>query len=333
MKIKEWNPAKALELSGSYWQACTLQAAVKLGIFQAIDNKNLESEEIAHKLQAERRGIKMLLNALTAMNLLTKSEDKFSNTSFSKTFLSRKSSRYIGYMIMHQHYLMDSWSRLAEAVKKGKALRKSPAYTDKKELRESFLMGMFNLAMNVAPQLAKKMNLSNRRRLLDLGGGPGTYAIHFCLNNPQLKAAVFDLPTTRPFAEGTIKKFRLSRRIKYLDGDYLKNQIKGTYDVAFLSHILHSAGLKDCQKIIRKAVSVLEPGGMIIVHEFILDKTLDGPLFPAIFSLNMLLGTKAGQSYSEKQIMDMLTKAGVKKIHRLSFKGTNDSGVITGFVE
>jgi cyclopropane fatty-acyl-phospholipid synthase-like methyltransferase len=194
-------------------------------------------------------------------------------------------------------------------------------------------MVMFNLAMNVAPQLVKEMDLSDRHHLLDLGGGPGTYAIHFCLDNPQLKAVVFDLPATKPFAEETIKKFHLSRRIKYLGGDYLKNQIKGTYDVVFLSHILHSAGLKDCQKIIRKAVSVLEPGGMIIVHEFILDDTMDGPLFPAIFSLNMLLGTKAGQAYSEKQIMDMLTKTGVKESHRLSFKGTNNSGVITGFVE
>ena len=59
---------------------------------------------------------------------------------------------------------------------------------------------MFNLAMNLAPVLVPKIDLSNRRHLLDLGGGPGTYAIHFCLNNPQLKATVYDLPTTRPFA-------------------------------------------------------------------------------------------------------------------------------------
>lgn len=79
MIIERWTPAKAFEISGSYWQACTLHAAVKLAVFQVISNKHLKSEEIAHKLHAERRGIEMLLNALTAMNLLPKAKDKFSN--------------------------------------------------------------------------------------------------------------------------------------------------------------------------------------------------------------------------------------------------------------
>ncbi len=193
-------------------------------------------------------------------------------------------------------------------------------------------MGMFNLAMNLAPVLVNEINLSGRRHLLDLGGGPGTYAIHFCMKNPGLKATIYDLHTTRPFAEKTIEKFGLIDRIDFVDGNYVEEGIEGVYDVAWLSHILHGEGQKDCQQIIEKTVSALEPGGMIIVHDFILNNTMDGPLFPALFSLNMLLGTPAGQSYSEKQITDMLARAGVKEIQRLSFHGPNDSGIISGVV-
>jgi cyclopropane fatty-acyl-phospholipid synthase-like methyltransferase len=191
-------------------------------------------------------------------------------------------------------------------------------------------MGMFNLAMNLAPQLVTQIDLSHRRHLLDLGGGPGTYAIHFCLNNPRLNATVFDLPTTRPFAEKTIEKFGLAERIQFVSGDYLEDNIEGAYDVAWLSQILHGEGPDDCQRLIEKAVSVLQPDGMILVHEFILNNTMDSPLHPALFSLNMLLGNPSGQSYSEEQIINMLEKAGVKEIKRHPFKSYNDSGIVYG---
>jgi len=102
--------------------------------------------------------------------------------------------------------------------------------------------------------------------------------------------------------------------------------------VAWLSHIFHGEGPEDCREMIRKTVAVLEPGGMIIVHDFFLNDTMDGPLFPALFSLNMLLGTPSGQAYSEKHIMDMLAEAGVKELRRLPFKGPTESGIITGVV-
>ena len=68
------------------------------------------------------------------------------------------------------------------------------------------------------------------------------------------------------------------------------------------------------------------------MHDFILDDTMDGPLFPAIFSLNMLLGTENGQSYSEKQIKNMLADAGVKDMQRIPIQVPNDSGIIIGII-
>jgi hypothetical protein len=331
MNTQEWKPDQLLETSGNYWLSCTLHAAVKLDIFTAIGEKKLTSEEIARKLNGDKRGITMLLNALSAMNLLVKSRDKYSNTSSSRSFLSKDSTQYLGHIIMHHQHLADSWTRLDQAVTTGSPVRKRASRSDEEWL-ESFIMGMFNLAMILAPRLAKEIDLSSRRHLLDLGGGPGTYAIHFCLDNPQLRATVYDLPATRPFAQKTIEKFGLTDRVDFLEGNYLEGEIEGVYDVAWLSHILHGEGPEDCQKIIQKSVSALEPGGMIIIHDFILDNTMDGPLFPALFSLNMLLGTPHGQSYSEKQIIDMLGRAGAKQIQHIPFQGPNDSGIMTGVV-
>jgi len=331
MKQDEWHPGKLLETSGGYWKTCALHAAVQLDVFTAMEDQQLSAAAAAEKLQADPRALAMLLNALTAMNLLEKSGDLYANTPEAKTFLSKSSPGYIGYIIKHHHHLVASWSRLDEAVLSGDPVRTRASHSSD-DARESFLMGMFNMAMMLAPRIVPKIDLSNRRSLLDLGGGPGTYAIQFCLNNPEIKAVVFDLPTTRPFAETTIGKFGLSDRIRFQAGSYLEDPVEGRYDVAWLSHILHGEGPEDCQGIIQKAVSALSPGGMILIHEFILNNEMSGPLFPALFSLNMLLGTASGQAYSEQQLSDMLAGAGVRNIHRIAIDSPNDSGIIAGIL-
>ncbi len=331
MDRQAWSPDKLLKVSGAYWQSFTLHAAIKLGIFTIIDSGELTAGGIAERLNAKERGVVMLLNALAAMNLLVKKDDRYFNTPSSTSFLSKKSPEYMGHMIMHHHHLALSWLKLDDAVKTGSPMRGRSSGSDE-EARESFLMGMFNIAMNLAPRLVNTIDISGRRRLLDLGGGPGTYAIHFCLNNPRLKATIYDLPGTEPYAVKTIEKFGLSDRIDFVAGDYLKEDIPGSYDVAWLSQILHAEGPEDCQRIIEKAASVLEPGGLLLIHEFILGNSKDGPLQPALFSLNMLLGTANGRSYSEGEIMEMLARAGAREIKRIPSQFPSESGIITGVV-
>ena len=331
MKHSEWHPVTLLETSGGYWKACALHAAVQLDVFTVMGDQRLSAEAVAEKIQADPRALAMLLNALSAMNLLDKFGALYANTPEADRFLSKNSPAYIGYIIKHHHHLVASWSQLDQAVLSGNPVRTRASHSSD-DARESFLMGMFNMAMNLAPRIVPKIDLSNRRSFLDLGGGPGTYAIQFCLKHQDLQAVVFDLPTTRPFAETTIGNFSLSDRIRFQAGSYLEDPVEGHYDVAWLSHILHGEGPEDCQNIIQKAVSTLSPGGMILIHEFILDNEMSGPLFPALFSLNMLLGTSSGQAYSEQQLSNMLAVAGIRNIHRIAIDSPNDSGIIAGFV-
>jgi hypothetical protein len=325
------NPRELMEISGAYWESCALHAAVKLGVFTIIGQGQLTGKEMAQRLNGDERGVATLLNALTAMGLLVKSDNKYANAPASATYLTKDSPQYMGYMIMHHHHLMDSWHQLDRAIMTGAPVRVRAAASTE-EQRESFLMGMFNMAMAFAPQATKEIDLAGREHLLDMGGGPGTWAIHFCLNNPGMRATIYDLPATRPFAEKIVARFRVSDRVQFQEGNYLEDEIEGKYDVAWLSHILHGESPEHCALIIKKAVETLGPGGLIMIHDFILNNDLAGPLFPALFSLNMLTGTKGGRSYSEEQIMDMLAKAGAKKLSRHRFRAPNDSGIIVGTI-
>ncbi|MDQ1278109.1 MAG: hypothetical protein QG555_1151 [Thermodesulfobacteriota bacterium] len=318
-----------LEMSGAYWKSCALQAAVELEVFTVLGREVLTAEEIGRIIGGSTRGVPMLLNALTAMGLLRRDGCGYVNTEEGITLLSGESPHYIGHLILHHHNLMESWSRLAAAVKKGRPQRISAAL-DNETVRNNFLRGMFTIANILGPRVAEEVDLSGRNRLLDLGGGPGTYAIHFCLKNPQLRATVFDLPTTRPLAEQTIRRFNLTDRIEFVGGDFVDDDFGGPYDAAWLSQILHGEGPEVCRAIIAKAARALAPGGMILIHEFILDDTLDGPLPPALFSLNMLVGTARGRSYGEGEIREMMAAAGFRDIRRLPFRSRTDSGILTG---
>ena len=332
MERKPWSAADLLQLSGGYWSACALHAGVKLDVFTPLADLALNATELAGHLQTDIRGLCMLLNALVAMDLLEKRGDAYTCTPFSAQFLSRESPQYLGHIILHHHNLMPSWSRIDMAVKTGSPDRERLLAANDPEVRENFEMGMYNLAMQIAPRLVPQIDLEGRRNLLDLGGGPGTYAAYFCLHNPDLTALVYDLPSTRPFADATITRFNLADRITFLGGDFMADVVPGRFDVAWLSHILHGAGSEGAAVILGKAASTLESGGMIMVQEFILEDNKCAPLYPALFSLNMLLGTPKGRSFSQGEIFSMLAAAGVTGVMRLPVELPNGAGIISGVV-
>lgn len=333
MEESPWTKHALIEESSRYWETCALHTAVKLDLFTAIGGEKVDADAVAKRIGGNTRGVETLLNALCAMDLLAKEKGLYANTEFSRKYLVKDSPDYTGFIIKLHHQLVDSWNRMSESVLSGKPCRNLLA-TISEEERENFLMGMFNLAMELAPHYAGEIDLSGRRRFLDFGGGPGTYAIHFCMENPGMTATVFDLPTTRPFAEKTIARFGLSNRIDFRAGSYLEDSVDlvKEYDVAWISHNLHGEGPEEAEKIVDNAVSVLKPGGLLFVHEFILDDDKTGPLFPALFSINMLLGTPKGRSYSEQELKAILEKKGLVDVKRLDVKAAVTSGIIRGRV-
>jgi len=306
---KKWDAGSLIGTSSAYWRGCTLQAAVRLEVFTVLGKQQKSLESISKTIKSDQRGTEFLLNGLSGMELLEKSGQSYQNSPGTYELLSKDSPRYIGHIILHHHHILDGWAQLDRAVRTGAPIDKR-SYGEETE-RESFLMGMFNLAMGTAPVLAGAIDLSGKNRLLDLGGGPGTFAIHFCMANPGLQGVVFDRSTTEPFMRKTVASFDLSERIDFLSGDFNQDKFGAeSFDVAWLSHVLHSNGPEECENIVRKVYEVLEPGGLILVHDFILADTKDSPEFGTLFSLNMLINNPNGRSYSAAEITAMLEKAG-----------------------
>ena len=330
MARDDLHPGRLFGLGSAFWQPCALHAGVKLEVFTALADRSLTVKQLAEEIGSSERGLELLLNALAAMELIIKDGKKYRNTPLAESFLDKNKTDYVGHIIMHHHHLVDGWSKLDEAVMTGRPVE-TRSHGEEKE-RESFQMGMFNLAKAIAPAISTSIDLSTHSHLLDLGGGPGTHAVHFCLANPDLKATVFDRASTRPFAEKIAAQFGVQDRVDFSAGDFHIDPIPGSYDVTWLSQILHSNSPDECQALINKTAAVMKPGGLMMIHDFFLDDDMAGPLFPALFSLNMLINNN-GRSYSEKETREMMGNAGFMDIKRLPFQGGNDSAILSGTLQ
>lgn len=321
-----------LALSGAYWHSFTLHTAVAWGVFSAISDQCLPAAEISQRCGTEPDATQRLLQALTAMELVEARAEGYRNTPLAATYLDATSKHYLGHMIQHHRDLAFAWLRLPEAIQHGGNILERPPFKDENTTLEAFLWGMHNNAMLQAPQLAHHLQpyLQQCRFLLDLGGGPGTYAITFCRQQPELRATVFDLPGAQPYAQRNIEDHGLGERIGFISGDFQQEALPGKYDMVWLSHILHGMGAESCQQVVNKAAAALEPEGILLIHEFVLNNDKQAPLFPALFSLNMLVATEEGRAYSEAELRAMLTTAGLKQVQRLDYEGPQGTALLSG---
>ena len=326
------HPGEILGLSGAYWRSLALHAAVRLDLFGAIGEERLTGAAAAARAGGDERGVTTLLNAVVALGLLEKRDGLFANTEAGKAFLVKGAPRYVGYMIRHHANLVDSWGRLHEAALAGTPVRPRASEGGAGHELEDFILGMHNNTAAFAPRAAREIDLGGRRRLLDLGGGPGTWSIAFAAANPGLAATIFDLPATRPFAESTVAGAGLGERIRFHEGDFTTDEYPRGHDVAWLSHVLHGEGPATAREIVARAVAALEPGGLVMIHEFVLEDDKAAPLFPALFSLNMLAGTPGGRSYSRAELEGMLAAAGARDARLLPFRGPTESRILIAAV-
>ena len=325
--VSHWDPARLLETSGSYWQGSALQAAIRLDIFSQLSDASLPAAALAKLLNCDLRALTMLLRALTAMDLLVKDRVGYRCPEPISYWLDASSNQYLGHIIRHQHHLVDSWQRLDQSVLSGQPQRRSGSCSEE-EWQRDFLLGMHNLASMLAPQLIPLLPLKKTRTLLDIGGGPGTWSLHFCQQHPQLRATVFDRPESRAIFSSNIDKAGMSERIGFSGGDFHVDELGSGFDLVWLSHVVHGEGPAMAARLIKRAAAATAPGGTLLIHEFILNDGDQGPVYPALFALNMLLGTEQGQAYSEAEISRMCTQAGLVEIERLPLPAQLKSGVI-----
>jgi len=312
---KVWETARAFQASR------ILLTGFELGVFATLGDNAMTSAEVASKIGADPRAADRLMDALVVLGLLTKEEGKFRNSGEARETLVPGKPTYAGGALGHVISLWKSWSTLTDAVRKGTSVFKHEDEA-RAEFVKPFIAAMHFNASNLAPIILKQIDLTGVRRVLDVGGGSGAYSIAFCKASPEITSVIFDLPDVVPLTNEYAAKAGVADRISTVTGDFNTDNLPVGFDLAFLSQILHSNSPDENERLMRKVGTALNPGGQIVVQEFVVDEDRISPPGPVFFSLNMLVGTKAGDTYTEKEIGSWLDGAGFGEIKRIDPPGT-----------
>ncbi len=318
-------PDRLDQMIRSYMPSRCLLTALELDIFTAVGD-GASAEQIGTRINANARAVGMLLNALVALGLLSKRGDDYKNTPESARFFVQGSKDNQRNGLLHIANIWHRWGTLTDAVRSG--TRVPVNRDDTPEWTRNFIAAMQRIAKDRAPLVVKALGTAGVRRILDLGGGSGAYSIAFAKAGPDVRCEILDIPEVVPLAADYVSQAGVSAQVSLRPGNMLQDDFGSGYDIIMLNAICHMFSEEQNRDIFRRARQALAPNGRLVVQDFILNPDKAGPLHAALFSLNMLVNTDAGASYSESEYSNWMKFAGFPEVCRINLPGP--SGLIVG---
>ncbi len=309
------KPEDIHAVANAFRESRILLTAVELDVFSQLSPDEKTSLQVAHAIGTDPRATDRLMNALCVIGLLEKRDGLFFNTEAAGRYLVRGSDAYLG-NLAHANHLWDLWGGMTQAVRTGTGRGREPIGDRGEEWLEAFIAAMHHRARTQAPQDVNLIDLHDAEHVLDLGGGSGIYAMTMLRVKRDLRATVFDLPEVVPITRRYIEAAGLEERIDTRAGDYHTDDMGSGYDVIFLSAIIHSNSYEENRQLIKRCAAALRPGGQIVVQDYIMEENRVHPERGALFALNMLVATEAGDTFTEHEVRTWMEEAGLSDCER-----------------
>ena len=236
---KKWTAKEVLDMARLYQPACVLGAAAELDVFSLLHEKPMTAQALTSRLGADSRAVTILLDALVAMEFLTKQNDVYSVSENVAHILTEKSKGNVLPMLRHMFNCFRRWAMLAEVTKTGEPAERTPSTRGEAADQVSFIGGMHNLSAPIAAEVVDKLRPLKFNHLLDIGGASGTWTIAFLNAAPKAKATLFDLPPVISMAERRISEAGMSDRINLVAGDFYTDDLPEGVDLAWLGAVCH----------------------------------------------------------------------------------------------
>jgi len=283
--------------------------------------KSADLATLCEGLNLRERPADVMLTLFTAMGLLEKSAQGFALTEMGREHLVTSSPWNIG------PYFDSTKERpvcrdLVEVLRTGKPSNWASLKNEKewaKAMETDAFANQFTAAMDargvyLAPAMAKRLDLSSQRHLLDIAGGSGIYACAIVAHHPHLKATVFEKPPVDRITRRSLAGRGFEKRVEVTEGDMFANDaFPKDCDVHLFSNVLHDWDIDRVEFLLNKSFAALPRGGMIVIHDAHLNRDKTGPLPVAAYSA-LLMTITEGRCYSEKEMADWLARAGFSDV-------------------
>lgn len=319
----------------------TLSAAVELDLFTLLSERpRMSASQIASRLKVEPKPARILLLGCAALGLVKKSGDSYRNTWMSKILLTRNSPHNILAVIRWQHHInYKAMHSFYDAIRANanvglKEFEGDEPYlygrlTHHPALEQIFQDAMEDISIQSNKLLARFVDFSEFKYLVDVGGGNATNIITLAKQYPQMRASVFDSPSVCEIARKNIKEAGLNNRLDAVEGDCFTTPFPEGADCILFCHFFTIWSEQRNQELIKKCYETLPPGGAAMIFNMMQHDSEDGPLSAAMGSPYFLtLATGEGMLYTWREYETWMREAGFSTVKKQ--KLIRDHGVVVG---
>jgi len=305
------TPEALLTLARAFQDSRVLLTGAELNLFTLLSKEALTADAIAARLGADLRALTIELDALAAMGVLVKADGNY-RTAPGASSLSEEAPDSIHPMLLHAARIWDRWTNLTRKIGGTPLSERPPA-----DVTRAFICAMQVVSAPQAAPMAAAVGVGTARRLLDVGGGPGTYTAAFLRAAPKLEATLFDLPPVIEIAREQLSKAGLLDRVTLVGGDFESDELPAGHDLAWLSAIIHQNGPAQNDALFGRIFRALVPGGRLVIRDHVMEPDRTRPRAGALFAVNMLVGTALGGTYTFDEIRAGLGRAGFVRVRAL----------------
>lgn len=318
MPLAPPNPAQIFSTIQGYQRAFALKAAVDIGLFTAIAKGSRTASEIAQKCNAAERGVRILSDSLVVMGFLIKDGNNYSLTPDTAFFLDSRSPAYLGLalkFLLHPSQLAH-FEHLGAAVRNGGSSDEDNGLAPNDPIWIEFARGMAPMmvpaAQAMAGILAAELGSRPSAKVLDIAASHGIFGITVAQRLPKTHIYALDWANVLEVAKENAAKQGLADRYHLLPGSAFEVDYGTGFDAILITNLLHHFDPSDNEKMLKKAHAALNPGGLVIILEFVPNDDRVSPPVPALFSLTMLGNTPQGDAYTLAEYATMCRNAGLE---------------------
>jgi hypothetical protein len=312
------SPQLFFQTINAHQRTEALKAAIELEVFTAIGEGNTTAAEIARRCQTSEKGMRVLCDYLTIMEMLTKQDDHYALTLDSQVFLDKRSPAYLGGAteFLCSPMLTEGFKHIAEAVRRGGTFMENDGTIGPENpIWVKFARGMAAMMALPAQLMAKLADPTADRKLkiLDIAAGHGLFGITFATNNQQAEITALDWKAVLEVAKENAQKAGVADRYSTIEGSAFEVEFGSGYDLVLLTNFLHHFDPPTCEALLRRVHASLADGGRAVTLEFIPNEDRVTPPDAAGFSMVMLAGTPSGDAYTFAELERMFANAGFSR--------------------
>ncbi|MEV6521520.1 methyltransferase [Longispora sp. NPDC051575] len=314
------SPARILELVSGFRAAKFLMAASDLGVFEALADAPAPIEVLAARTDLTRRAARIVADAMVALGLLDRTGDTYRNSAAAAAYLTGTGSSDLRpFLRFSDRMSYPAWTDLAHALRHGPTTQ----ITDlDPTLQKVFSEGVEALNAGPAEALAASVDLAGRHRLLDVGGGTGSWSIRVARAHPEVTATVVELPQVVDLARRRIAEHGLAGRIGVVAGDIRTADLPTGHDCALLANVVHCFSPADNQLLLGNVRRAVGRGALLLLADIWTDPTHTEPVVAALMAGEYAVNIADGDVYSVVEARAWLAGTGWRFVGHRDLTGT-----------